>query len=143
MNVYDQFLSEVAAGNNGSWSLFGWDKKAWKTFFKEAVQPWKDTCAQTFAKALGEGGVVSAVSPSLEGGPGADPDGLIKQAGTIVAAQYAVNNGLAVPLRSPIYRGILEGTETAATGFVLLDTYTRIGQGLYEEGKSYLSGECR
>jgi len=110
---------------------------------KEAVQPWKDTCAQTFAKAFGEGGIVSAVSPNLEGGPGTDPDGLIKQAGTIAAAQYAVERGLVVPLRSSIYRGILEGTETAATGFVLLDAYTRIGQGLYEEGKSFLAGECR
>lgn len=128
------------AANNG-WSLFGWDKNAWKTFFKEAVQPWKDTCAQTFAKAFGEGGVVSAVSNNLEGGP--DPDQVIKEAGGMVAAQYVVNNGLAVPLRSSIYRGILSGTETAATGFVLLDAYTRIGQGLYEEGKSYLAGECR
>jgi uncharacterized membrane protein (DUF485 family) len=61
----------------------------------------------------------------------------------IAAAQYAVNQGLAVPLRSSIYRGILEGTETAATAFVLTDVYTRIGQGAHEEIKSYLAGECR
>jgi hypothetical protein len=110
--------------------LFGWNTSAWKTFLKEAAQPWKDTCAQTFAKAFGEGGIVSAVSSHLEGGPGTDPDGLIKQAGTIA-------------LRSSIYRGILDRTETAATGFVLLDAYTRIGQGVYEEGKTFLAGECR
>jgi len=133
----------VVAANKSGWSLFGWDKNAWKTFFTEAVQPWKDTCAQTFARAFGEGGIVSAVNPNLDGGPGTEPDSLIKQVGTIAAAQYAVNRGLVVPLRSSIYRGILEGTETAATGFVLLDTYTRIGQGVYEEGKSYLAGECR
>jgi hypothetical protein len=123
--------------------LFGWNKSAWTTFLKEAAQPWKDPCAQTFAKAFGEGGVVSAISANLEGGPGTEPDSLIKQAGTVAATQYAVNQGLIVPLRSSIYRGILEGTETAATGFVLADAYTRIGQGLYEEAKSFLSGECR
>jgi RHS repeat-associated protein len=140
----DSFLpGGVATAENNGWSLFGWDKNAWKTFFKEAVQPWKDTCAQTFAKAFGEGGVVSAVSNNLEGGPGTSPDEVINQAGTIAAAQYVVNQGLVCPGCSSIYRGILSGTETAATGFVLLDAYTRIGQGLYEEGKSYLAGECR
>jgi hypothetical protein len=129
------------AANNG-----GIDWTWVKTFVKEAVQPWKELkkggCGNEFLSAFSDGGIVSAVSDNLDGGPGTGPDDVIKQAGTIAAAQYVVNQGLAVPLRSSIYRGILSGTETAAGSFVVADAYTRIGQGYYAEYKSFKAGGC-
>ncbi|HEY6764493.1 MAG TPA: hypothetical protein VI386_06955 [Candidatus Sulfotelmatobacter sp.] len=139
------------AANN--WSLFGWDKNAWKTFFKTAVNPLPELReggrGRAFLDAFSEGGLFP------DGGPGIDPDALIKQAGSIAAAQYAVNQGLVVPLRSSIYRGILEGTETAASGAVLADVYTREAQGFSgrvarafaadiatEQGTPFLRGLC-
>jgi RHS repeat-associated protein len=128
------------AANNG-WSFLGQNSTWWKTFLKEAVQPWKDQCANVFANAFANGGIVNAVSENLEGGP--DPDEVIKQAGSMAAAQYVVNNGLVCPGCSSTYRAIVSGTETAATSFVLADAYTRIGQGAYAEISSYLAGQCR
>jgi hypothetical protein len=130
----------VVAANNG-WSFLGQNSTWWKTFLKEAVQPWKDQCANVFANAFANGGIVNAVSENLEGGP--DPDEVIKQAGSMAAAQYVVNNGLVCPGCSSTYRAIVSGTETAATSFVLADAYTRIGQGAYAEISSYLAGQCR
>ena len=127
------------AANNG-WSLFGWDKNAWKTFFKTAVNPLPELreggCGRAFLDAFSEGGLFP------DGGPGTEPDSLIKQAGGIAAAQYAVNQGLVVPLRSSIYRGILEGTETAASGAVLADVYTREAQGFSAEYSAFKAGSC-
>jgi len=60
----------------------------------------------------------------------------------MAAAQYVVSQGLACPGCSSIYRGILSGTETAATSFIVADAYTRIGQGAYAEVSSYLAGQC-
>ncbi|MGA7219446.1 MAG: hypothetical protein WBX38_14080 [Candidatus Sulfotelmatobacter sp.] len=128
------------AANNG-WSFLGQNSTWWKTFLKEAVQPWKDQCANVFANAFANGGIVNAVSENIEGGP--DPDEVIKQAGSMGAAQYVVNNGLVCPGCSSTYRAIVSGTETAATSFVLADAYTRIGQGAYAEISSYLAGQCR
>ena len=85
---------------------------------------------------------MSAVSENLDGGPGTSPDDLAKQAGTIAAAQYAVNQGLACPGCSSIYRGILSGTETAAGSFVVADSYYRIGQGYYAEYNAFKAGTC-
>ncbi len=127
----------VAANN---WSLFGWDKNAWKTFFRTAVNPLPELreggCGRAFLDAFSEGGLFP------DGGPGTEPDSLIKQGGTIAAAQYAVNQGLVVPLRSSIYRGILEGTETAASGAVVLDIYTREAQGFSAEYSAFKAGAC-
>lgn len=133
-----RLTQRAVAANNG-----GIDWTWWKTFLKEAVQPWKDDCAKEFGAAFGSGGIVSAVSDNLDGGPGTSPDDLIKQAGTMGAAQYAVNQGLVCPGCSSIYRGILSGTETAAGVFVVADIYTRIGQGVHAEVSSYLAGKCR
>jgi hypothetical protein len=93
-------------------------------------------CGRAFLDAFSEGGLFP------DGGPGTEPDALIKQAGTIAAAQYAVNQGLVVPLRSSIYRGILEGTETAASGAVLADVYTREAQGFSAEYSAFKAGKC-
>jgi hypothetical protein len=90
-------LKAVAANN---WTLFGWDKNAWTTFFKEAVNPLPELreggCGKVFLDAFIEGGLFP------DGGPGTDPDALVKQGGGFVAAQYVVNQGLVVPLRSSI-----------------------------------------
>jgi hypothetical protein len=127
------------AANNG-WSLFGWDASAWKTFFKTAVNPLPELreggCGRAFLDAFAEGGLFP------DGGPGTEPDSVIKQAGGIAAAQYVVNQGLVVPLRSSIYRGILEGTETAASGAVLADVYTREAQGFSAEYSAFKAGAC-
>lgn len=93
-------------------------------------------CGRAFLDAFAEGGLFP------DGGPGTEPDSLIKQAGGIAAAQYAVNQGLVVPLRSSIYRGILEGTETAASGAVLADVYIREAQGFSAEYSAFKAGAC-
>jgi RHS repeat-associated protein len=127
--------SNAAAANNG-----GIDWTWWKTFVKEAVNPLPELreggCGRVFLDAFAEGGLFP------DGGPGTEPDSLITQAGSIAAAQYAVNQGLVVPLRSSIYRGILEGTETAASGAVLADVYTREAQGFNAEYSAFKAGAC-
>lgn len=77
-----------------------------------------------------------------DGGPGTEPDSLVKQTGTIAAAQYAVERGLSVPQRSSIYRGILESTETAAASVFVADVYVREYQGFKAEISSHRSGGC-
>jgi hypothetical protein len=154
VSVFDIFdpegnlqLIPDSGGAANNWSLFGWDANAWKTFFKTAINPLpelqKGGCGNVFLTAGSNGGIVSAVSDNLDGGPGTGPDDVIKQAGAIAAAQYVVNQGLAVPLRSSIYRGILSGTETAASSFILGDTYYRIGQGFYAEYSAFKAGACQ
>lgn len=69
--------SEFELAPNNGWSFLGQNSTWWKTFLKEAVQPWKDQCANVFANAFANGGIVNAVSENLEGGP--DPDEVIKQ----------------------------------------------------------------
>ncbi len=137
---YSQQQSNNGAANNG-WSFLGQNSTWWKTFLKEAVQPWKDQCAGVFANAFANGGIVNAVSENLEGAP--DPDEVIKQAGSMAAAQYVVNNGLVCPGCSATYRAIVSGTETAATSFVLADSYYRIGQGYYAEYNAFKAGTCQ
>jgi hypothetical protein len=137
--------SETVIGNG--FDLFGGiDWTWWKTFLKEAVNPLPELqeggCGKVFIDAFTNGGVVSAVSDNLDGGPGTGPDDFIKQVGTIAAAQYAVDSGLAIPLRSSVYRGILEGTETAASSFVVADVYTREYQGFSAEISAYRAGGC-
>ena len=139
--ILSQVSGQIGGAANNGWSFLGQNSTWWKTFLKEAVQPWKDQCANVFANAFANGGIVNAVSENLEGGP--DPDEVIKQAGSMAAAQYVVNNGLVCPGCSSTYRAIVSGTETAATSFVLADAYTRIGQGAYAEISSYLAGQCR
>ena len=69
--------SVVVAANNG-WSLFGWNASAWGTFFKTALNPIpefkKGGCGNEFLNAFSSGGIVSAVSENLDGGPGTSPD---------------------------------------------------------------------
>ena len=136
--TFNSAFSNPAAANNRS--LFGWDRNAWRTFFKTGVNPLPELreggCGRAFLDAFSEGGLFP------DGGPGTEPDSLIKQAGTIAAAQYAVNQGLVVPLRSSIYRGILEGTETAASGAVVADIYTREAQGFTAEYSAFNAGAC-
>jgi hypothetical protein len=134
-NELAEVSDKAVAANNG-----GIDWTWWKTFVKEAVNPLPELreggCGRVFLDAFAEGGLFP------DGGPGTEPDSLITQAGSIAAAQYAVNQGLVVPLRSSIYRGILEGTETAASGAVLADVYTREAQGFNAEYSAFKAGAC-
>ena len=82
----------------------------------------------------------SGVLPDLP--PGYGVDDFIKAGGKSAAAAYAINRGLIVPLRSSIYRGILEGTETVASGTLAVDFFVRTVQGAWAEAKAIRSGTC-
>jgi RHS repeat-associated protein len=129
--------------NTNHWSMLDWDQNAWEAFLSDALQPLKDPCAQVFLQTFSETGLIDLINGDLDGGPGTEPEDVIKQAGAIAAAEYVVQNGLAVPLRSSIYRNILGVTEGAAIAVVLGDLYARLGVGLYEEYQAFSSGACR
>lgn len=93
-------------------------------------------CVNTFLNAASEGGILPD-SP-----PGAGPDDAIRQGGAAVAGAYAVSQGLTVPLRSSIYRGILDFSEGAATGLVAIDLFAKAGTGALAEGEAMWNGTC-
>jgi hypothetical protein len=136
-----QDVNVLFSSANNSWSFLRHDSTWWKTFLKEAVDIRPELreggCGKVFLDAFVEGGLFP------DGGPGTEPDALIKQGGSLIAAQYAVDRGLVVPLRSSVFRGILEGTETAASGAVVADIYTREAQGFSAEYSAFKAGECR
>jgi hypothetical protein len=69
-------------------------------------------------------------------------DGAIRQGGVAVAGAYAVSPGLTVPLRSSIYRGILDFSEGAATGLLAVDLFAKAGTGALAEGEAMGNGTC-
>ena len=75
------------------------------------------------------------------------PDGIdipetVKQGAAIAAAQYAVNRGLIVPLRSSIYRDILEVGEKGGAVLLLSDIYAKIVDGGRAEFHAFKEGAC-
>jgi hypothetical protein len=97
----------------------------------------KGGCARAFADAFADGGIIGDL------GPGVDPPELVKQGGAAMAANYAVVRGLAVALRSSIFRSILEVGEIGSGVILLSDIYARIADGVRAEYKDYRSGVCQ
>lgn len=66
------------------------------------------------------------------------------QSGAYVAATaYAAQQGLVVPMRSSIVRGILDIGEVGGEAIALIPTIYAEGQALNNEVKSFANGECQ
>jgi hypothetical protein len=76
------------------------------------------------------------------GHPAAGPDDAIRQGGVVVAGAYSMSQGLTVPLRSSIYRGILDFGEGVTTGLLAVDLFTKAGTGALVEGEAMWNGTC-
>jgi RHS repeat-associated protein len=101
-------------------------------------------CVNTFINAFNEGGsshIFNALNLS-DPAPGLGPDDILREGGKAAATVYALNQALYVPLRSSVYRGILEGTETAAAYFVAGDLFLKSAEGVVAEAKAMSSGAC-
>jgi len=132
----DVFMASGPAnnGNNFSWwgayakSLFSWKN------FSAGFKP--GGCFAQFAE--------EAFDPA---GQIAGQDEAIKataQSGAYVAATaYAANQGLVVPMRSSVVRGILDLGEVAGEAITLGATIYSEGTALVNEVKSFQSGECQ
>ncbi len=123
------------AANNGPnwWGAFAKNLFSWKNFTAEFKQ---GGCVGVFADAASEGGIL----PDLPAGHGVEDAGT--DASKMAAATYAVNQGLVVPLRSSVVRGILHLGETSASGLILADTYAKIGAGGLAEYNAIKNGDC-
>jgi RHS repeat-associated protein len=93
-------------------------------------------CVRTFFDAVSDGGILP------DAPPGYGLDDLTREGGKQLAATYAITRVLTVPLRSSIYRGILETTETAASGALTVDFAVRVVQGVAAERRAYINGAC-
>jgi hypothetical protein len=123
-----------AANNQPSWwgayakSLFSW--RNFSAGFKEGG------CFRQFAE--------EAFDPAADI---AGQDAAIKataQSGAYVAATaYAVQQGLVVPMRSSIVRGILDFGEFAGEAAALIPTIYEEGKALKNEVNSFANGECQ
>ncbi len=126
----------VPAANNGNfswWGAFAKNLFSWKNFTDEFKQ---GGCVGVFVDAASEGGIL----PDLPAGHGVED--AVTDASKMAAATYAVNQGLVVPLRSSVVRGILDLGETSASGLVLADTYAKIGAGGLAEYNAIKNGDC-
>jgi hypothetical protein len=126
----------VIAANNGNfswWGAFASNLFSWKNFTNEFKQ---GGCVGVFVDAASEGGIL----PDLPAGHGVED--AVTDASKMAAATYAVNQGLVVPLRSSVVRGILDLGETSASGLVLADTYAKIGAGGLAEYNAIKNGDC-
>ena len=126
----------VVAANNGNfswWGAFASNLFSWKNFTNEFKQ---GGCVGVFVDAASEGGIL----PDLPAGHGVED--AVTDASKMAAATYAVNQGLVVPLRSSVVRGILDLGETSASGLVLADTYAKIGAGGLAEYNAIKNGDC-
>ena len=97
-------------------------------------------CVNVFGQAFNEGGS-SHLIPDLPAGHGVDD--AIRTVGQAGAATYAMNRALTVPLRSSVYRGYLEFSETAAAWVLVLDFFSRAVEGAKAEYDAFKSAECR
>jgi RHS repeat-associated protein len=134
--VTDQMYSGSNAANNGNfswWGAFASNLFSWKNFTNEFKQ---GGCVGVFVDAASEGGIL----PDLPAGHGVED--AVTDASKMAAATYAVNQGLVVPLRSSVVRGILDLGETSASGLVLADTYAKIGAGGLAEYNAIKNGDC-
>jgi hypothetical protein len=139
VTVWAGYPASRASGNS-SW--------AWtftKTFVSNLVSP-------TFYKQeLGEGGCLNTflegvdqadvLGPVLNGSPGFAETAVKGQTATL-AARYAANQGLTVPLRSSVVRGILEKGETGAGAFAIGYFDVQAATGVFKETQAALAGTC-
>lgn len=158
---YWETIATLSDSGGGSWFTF-WNSDAsdngntsgnssgsttWlqtKVFFQALGRNFIDEfkeggCVNAFAQAFNEGGS-SHLIPDLPAGSGVDD--AIRTGAQAAATTYAINQGLTVPLRSSIYRGILARGEAAATGFVAVDFFTRAVEGAVAEGTALRNGTC-
>ncbi len=127
----------VEAANNGNnfswWGAFGKSLFSWKNF-SAGFKP--GGCFAQFAE--------EAFDPAADI---AGQDAAIKataQSGAYVAATaYAAQQGLVVPMRSSIVRGILDIGEVGGEAIALIPTIYAEGQALNNEVKSFANGECQ
>lgn len=94
-------------------------------------------CFAQFANELVTGQSADA-SP-----PGAAPEDVIRSAGQAGAAAYVVSKGLAYPLKSSVYRGILGLTEDLAGAVALVPVLRDEVRSLIHEVSSLRSGRCQ
>ena len=71
-----------------------------------------------------------------------DADQAVKTASSAWAANYIVNNGLVVPLRSSTVRTILGLGEAAAAYVAMVPVIYQEAVGLVQEGKAWYNGQC-
>lgn len=125
----------TVAPNNGPswWGAFGKSLFSWKNF-SAGFKP--GGCFAQFAE--------EAFDPAADT---AGQDAAIKataQSGAYVAATaYAAQQGLVVPMRSSIVRGILGVGEVAGEAITLGATIYSEGTALVNEVKSFQSGQCQ
>lgn len=105
---------------------------------------------KNFVAEFKDGGCVAVFMDEMAGSADstmAGQDEAIKataQSGAYVAATaYAANQGLVVPMRSSIVRGILDVGEAGGEAIALGATIYDEGKGLANEVKSFQSGECQ
>lgn len=130
-------VTPVPAANNGNnfswWGAFGKSLFSWKNFsagFKSGG------CFAQFAE--------EAFDPADAMGLQDQAIKATAQSGAYVAATaYAANQGLIVPMRSSIVRGILDFGETLGESAALGATVYSEGKALVNEVKSFQSGECQ
>ncbi len=124
----------------GDMSFFGWNARAWGSFFKTALNPLnafkEGSCEHQFAE--------EAFDPAEQTSPQDEAVKSTAQAGAYVAATaYAASQGLTVPMRSSIVRGILEGGEVVGETAALVPTIYSEFTALQNEVKSFANGECQ
>lgn len=139
-DVFVGFMDAIAANND---TFLGWDANAWRAF-RSSLFSWKN-----FSAGFKEGGCFSQFAEEAfdpEDSMGLQ-DQAIKasaQSGAYVAATaYAVNQGLAVPMRSSIVRGILDVGETAGESAAIGATVYSEGKALVNEVNSFKNGQCQ
>ena len=139
----DPFVTGASVPANNGWSLFGWNAGAWKAF-GGSLFSWKN-----FSAGFMEGGCFQQFAEEAfdPAGDIAGQDAAIKataQSGAYGAATaYAANQGLIVPMRSSIVRGILDVGEVAGEAIALGATIYSEGAALVNEVKSFQSGQCQ
>ena len=106
------------------------------SFYKQELQ--QGGCLNTFLEGVDQADVLG---PVLNGSPGF-AETAIKGTAATVAANYAANQGLTVPLRSSVVRGILEKGETGAGAFAIGYFDVQAAWGVGKELQAAKSGAC-
>jgi hypothetical protein len=144
MLTFHHFV-DVAIGQTDNSGNSSWAWTFTKTFFSNLVSK------KFYKEELGEGGCLAAfgegfekadiLAPVLNGSPGFAETAIKGQAATL-AARYAANQGLTVPLRSSVVRGILEKGETGAGAFAIGYFDVQAAWGVGKELQAAASGAC-
>ena len=105
------------------------------------------TLGQNFIDEFKKGGCFNQFLDEIATGdhspPGAAPEDVVRSTGENAAAVYALSRGLSYPLKSSVFRGILNLTDTAAGAVALVPADYSLGKGFINEMRSYLSGGCK